>query len=342
MATKHYSLFSGRVLDRKAEPDGRTPHYQILVSGGDELFRVAVNTRSGASGGQRSELLYFADDDFRHDITTRLASVADGLLDVPTQPGGLALDYQRGGMFDRRHMRRISPNRPGPRNDLIDELEYWVGSAIADPDTRVHAFGTRWGPEEHAPDQVFGFIPGNGIHDVHMNQGNRDEHRHDNGIWADGGLLFHQRGSDRWCAILLAFQTQSWHTDERGNPILGRQTANREESGDLRKKPPPASIVAAFVHPNEEKDGVEHVTIRNPGDGTLDVSGWQVQNRQRDAMTLNGLIPARRARRFPLPASVPLSARGGLLRLIDNEGVEVDGVTYTRQETRAKRGSLTF
>jgi len=165
---------------------------------------------------------------------------------------------------------------------------------------------------------------------------------HDNGIWADGGLLFQQREPDRWCAILLAFQTQSWHTDERGNPIPVLQTAIGEESSDLRKRQRPASIIAAFVHPNEEKDGVEHVTIRNHGDESLDVSGWHVQNRQRDTVTLNGLIPARRARRFPLPPSVPLSARGGLLTLIDHEAVEVDGVCYTRQETRAKRGSLTF
>jgi len=177
---------------------------------------------------------------------------------------------------------------------------------------------------------------------VHMNQGNRDEHRHDNGIWADGGLMFHQQKSDRWCAILLAFQTQAWHTDERGNPIPEHQTTNGQESGDLQKMPPPASIVGAFVHPNDEKDGVEHVTIRNNGDESLDVSGWHVQNRQRDSLTLKGLIPGRRARRFPLPASVPLSTRGGLLKLIDNEGVEVDGVSYTRQETRGKRGSLTF
>jgi uncharacterized protein YukJ len=52
-----------------------------------------------------------------------------------------------------------------------------------------------------------------------MNQGSGDEHRHDNGTWADGGLVFHEPSRGRWCAIFLAFQSQSWHTDAHGNPI---------------------------------------------------------------------------------------------------------------------------
>src|SRR5688572_18318597 len=105
---------------------GRSPHYQILLEGGGERFRVAVNTRSGTSHSRESDLLYFADDDFRHEITARLAQVDDGVLPVESRPRGLALDYQRGGMFDRRQMRRIPASRPGPRNDLVDELDEYV------------------------------------------------------------------------------------------------------------------------------------------------------------------------------------------------------------------------
>jgi uncharacterized protein YukJ len=90
---------------------------------------------------------------------------------------------------------------------------------MASANGRLHAYGRRWGPEPNAPDQVFGFTPGNGIHDVHMNQGNCDEHRHDNGAWADGGLIFQEPDQHRWCAVFLAFQTQAWHTDDNGNPL---------------------------------------------------------------------------------------------------------------------------
>jgi uncharacterized protein YukJ len=340
---KQYTLMTGRVLDRRAETTGRSPHYQILLSGGGEQFRVAVNTRSGSSRDHKSELLYFADDDFRHPITDRLANVADGPLEVASHPHALALDYQRGGMFDRRYMRRIPSSLPGPHNDLTDELGYWVERAIADPAIRLHAFGTRWGPESHEPDQVFRFTPGNGIHDVHMNQGNWDEHRHDNRIWADGGLLFQETRHDRWCAILLAFQTQSWHTDDHGNPILWQHVEQeREERRDGVNGRWPARISGAFVHPNDEKTGVEHVTIWNSSNQPLAVAGWRLMNRAGDAVVLEGAIPSRRGRRFPLPDYVSLSSRGGLIRLLDREGAVVDGVSYTRQEARRKRGAIRF
>ena len=213
-----YGLFTGRVIARRAETSGRTPHYHILLEGGGAQFRVAVNTRSGTSRARASDLLYFADTDFRHEITRKLASVEDGYLPLKSEPGGLALDYQRGGMFDRRHMRRIPAKLPGLDNDLVDLLEDHVARLLDDPQARLHAFGTRWGPEHH-PDHVFGFSPSNGIHDVHMNQGNRDEHRDDNGTWGDGGLILHEPDANRWCALFLAFQTQSWRTNDEGDPL---------------------------------------------------------------------------------------------------------------------------
>lgn len=226
MNLRRYSLFTGRVIDRRAEMRGYSPHFQILLEGSGERFRVAVNTRSGTSHAREADLLYFADDDFRHEITERLATVNDGWRHVESRPRGLALDCQRGGMFDRRQMRRLPGNLPGPRNDLVDELDGIMTRLMADPNARLHAYGTRWGPEPDVPDQTFGFVPGNGIHDVHMNQGNADEHWPDNGVWSDGGLIFHERERNRWGAIFLAFQTQSWHTDDRGNPIPDRRFDN--------------------------------------------------------------------------------------------------------------------
>jgi len=342
VADKSYSVFSGRVVDRQPETWGKTPHYHILLEGGGQRFRVAINTRSGTSHSRQSDLLYFADDDFRHDITLRLAGVADGEIAVQSRPGGLALDYQRGGMFDRRHMRRIPANRLGPRNDLVDELDFYVERLRTDPTSRLHAYGTRWGPELHTPDHIFGFTPGNGIHDVHMNQGNRDEHWHDNGIWSDGGLIFHEPSQDCWSSIFLAFQAQSWHTDDRGEPVPYPDQQHRGPGSFDDDRAPLARIVGAFVHPNDEKGGVEHVAIRNDGHDPLRVSGWRLLNRNGDTMILDGVVPPHTVHRFPLPIAVPLSSRGGMIRLLDGDGQEVDGVSYTRHEARRKHGTLTF
>jgi uncharacterized protein YukJ len=344
VTNRRYGVFSGRVIDRRSESRGTSPHYHILLEGGGQRFRVAVNTRSGTSHSRKSDLLYFADDDFRHDVTLRLAAVPDGYHQVESRPGGLALDYQRGGMFDRRHMRRIPASRPGPRNDLVDELDFYVERSLNDPTSRLHAYGTRWGPELHTPDQVFGFRPGNGIHDVHMNQGNRDEHWHDNGIWSDGGLIFQWREPDanRWSAIFLAFQTQSWLTDDRGHPTPYPARDGRARAASDDDRAPPARIIAAFVHPNDEKLGVEHVSIRNDSHEPLAVGGWRLQNRDGDAAVLDGVVPPGTVRRFELRPDVPLSSRGGLILLLDGDGEEVDGVSYTRHEVRRKHGSLNF
>ena len=78
----------------------------------------------------------------------------------------------------------------------------------------VYAFGQRWGPEQGVTDKVFGFKPGNGIHDIHMNQGNNAAYRNDDGVWQDGGLVLHFPASNQWVGVFLAFQSQAWHTDD--------------------------------------------------------------------------------------------------------------------------------
>ena len=43
---------------------------------------------------------------------------------------------------------------------------------MSDEHAELYAFGQRWGPEAGNKDKIFGFLPGNGVHDIHMNQAN--------------------------------------------------------------------------------------------------------------------------------------------------------------------------
>jgi uncharacterized protein YukJ len=53
-----------------------------------------------------------------------------------------------------------------------------------------------------------------------MNQGNPPgSYEQDNGIWQDGMLVFELPASNTWAAIFIAFQTESWSTDNNGNPV---------------------------------------------------------------------------------------------------------------------------
>jgi uncharacterized protein YukJ len=216
MPIHNYGVLKGRVIRGKPERKRATPHYHVLVAA-DSLFHVAVGTRS-AEGAP--DLLFHASDDFSHPYLESLAALADGFHPLaPTRESG-ALDYVRGSLLRRDQMRPLPMERPGPDNDLNEKLAALVGRAKDDRAARLYAFGGRWGPEPHRADAQFGFLPGNGVHDVHMNQGNPPgRHAHDNGPWQDGALLMHFPREGRWTALFLAFQSQLWRVD--GEPDTG-------------------------------------------------------------------------------------------------------------------------
>jgi uncharacterized protein YukJ len=84
-----------------------------------------------------------------------------------------------------------------------------LNMTIADKDGVIYAFGSSYADKGKV----------DGIHDIHMNQGNPvNNHGGDNGIWQDGALLIHLPSKATWTAVFIAFQTESWTTDSNGNP----------------------------------------------------------------------------------------------------------------------------
>ncbi len=212
MPISRYGVLRGAVVDTYRERQFERPHYQLHVRAGSTDYRVAVNVQYQSPP---SELLYLVDDDFRHPMIGMLPSLKAGFSRVQPRRGGLAIDYVRGRLLRRRDMRPLPANVPGPDNDLSDLLTAYAAAAIADPQAELFAFGEPWGPEHHRPDRIFGFSPGNGMHNIHMNQGNIAAYREDDGTWQDGGLIFHFPAQERWIAVFLAFRSQSWHTHDR-------------------------------------------------------------------------------------------------------------------------------
>src|SRR5262245_57268542 len=222
-----YGVLRGRVVASAEERNNHaSPHYQILVMAEGEPWRIAVNVKStdkGGPGADRSILLYRIVDDFQHPILQIVEKFKEGFSPVAAGLKNGGLDYVRGRLFDPKDMRLLPPDVPGDGNDLNDLIDAQAGRAKDDRSAEIFAFGQSWGPE-NKPDETFKFKPNRGIHDIHMNQGNPRSggHAGDNGVWHDGGLLFRFPGADRWVAVFLAFQSQSWHTDDRtGNTIEG-------------------------------------------------------------------------------------------------------------------------
>jgi uncharacterized protein YukJ len=220
MAITTYGLLKGTIIGHLRDADD--DHYQILVKAGSTLHRIASNVKSAAPNAP-STVLFQSITSLPKELAAQLRAVAPGYRKLPSKKGGLAQDYVRGGLVKPKLMKPVPPDQPGADNDLKDKLEAAVVKAVAETGSLVYAFGAKWGPEKGRPDKYFRFSPGNGIHDIHMNQGNGGSYRKDNGVWQDGALFFEYPGG-KWRAFFFAFQSQTFDTDDKGNPRQGGGT----------------------------------------------------------------------------------------------------------------------
>ena len=209
MPISSYSLLRGRPSAGKVVT-GASKHYQITVQAAGAAFTVAVNIES-VDG---SEVLYAIEQSFTPPDPSGLAALRDGITGLPSAPGGLALDFVRerirGKPMITKGQMTLLPKAAVDRVRALaleNAVVALLNAAVADGSATVYAFGSAFADS--------GVV--DGIHDIHMNQGNpKNNHGGDNGIWQDGALFLLIKGA--WTAIFIAFQTQSWTTDAAGNP----------------------------------------------------------------------------------------------------------------------------
>jgi uncharacterized protein YukJ len=321
MPLQKYGVLAGKAVAARREDNDDTPHYQVEMRASGTHFRIAVNVRSSQ---QPPDLLYLIKEDFGHPILARLTGLAEEFTPLPPQPAGMALDFIRGNLFDRSEMRLLPSQLPGPDNDLSDRIEHYVKRAIDESDAVMYAFGQRWGPEQGVADKVFGFKPGNGIHDIHMNQGNNADYRNDDGVWQDGGLVLHFPASDQWVAVFLAFQSQAWHTDD----TTGHAIEVAEEPDKTVR------IVAAMVNPAGGDPEAETVILLNPTPEPIDLAGWQIADQQKRKCAIAGKLPAGGVVSVALTAPTKLGNSGGIITLLNAQGLKVDGISYTSAQAK--------
>ena len=226
MPVPKYGVLKGTIAGHLRDADD--DHYQILVSADGTMFRIAVNVKSSAPKAP-SDLLFATLNKIPDTYVAALQELAAGYTRLPSKPGGLALDYVRCDWIKALKMRPVPPDQPGVDNDLKDKIEAAVIAAIRQEGSVVHAFGSRWGPEKDKKDRYFRFLPGNGIHDIHMNQGNGAGHRKDNGVFQDGGLVFDYPNGKRQ-AFFFAFQSQTFATDDKTGNALGDRKPKKGKS----------------------------------------------------------------------------------------------------------------
>ncbi|WP_433293470.1 DUF2278 family protein [Actinoplanes sp. CA-030573] len=338
MPIKPYGVLRAAVIDRRIET-ADTPHYQIRLRAAGVDYRAAVNVRSQQ---RPPELLYVAVDDFRHPLLERIAALPDGFTELSSDGTGAALDYIRGNLFQREAMRPVPTAEPGPENDLGDFLDHYVSRALGDPAARAFVFGQSWGPEPAVKDKIFDFLPGNGVHDVHMNQGNSGRFADDDGVYQDGGLLL-SYPDGKWVAIFLAFQSQSFHTDDTtGHTLPGIPEPGPAPAPSPQEPDHLVRIVAALANPAGPAPEPETVTLLNVSPGELDLTGWQLADRNGGRQELTGRLQAGDAVRLSVAAPVALGNRGGTITVLDHRGLKVDGVAYTADQAAREGWTITF
>jgi uncharacterized protein YukJ len=211
MPITNYSVLQGLPTAGKVVT-GASTHYQITMRATGGPFTVAVNIKSTDG----SEVLYAIVDNFQPPDPAGLLALSSGMHAVPSIPGGLALDFVREQVSGKP---MISPaqmtllpeseklgDHATPLENSVDSL---LNQTIADKGT-IFAFGSAYADSGQV----------NGIHDIHMNQGNPiGTFGKDNGIWQDGAIFIYLPSAGTWTAIFIAFQTESWNTDNSGNPI---------------------------------------------------------------------------------------------------------------------------
>ena len=329
MPLNQYGVLKGRAVAAKREQDTQSPHYQVHIVASDEHYRIAVNVMSVKSP---SELLFIVDDSFEHPITNGLPGLADGFNLLQSKPGKQALDFIRGNLFDRLEMRILPANVSGLDNDLSDQVEHFVDRAIQESDAVVYAFGQRWGPEGTTKDKVFNFLPGNGVHDIHMNQGNVPPFLGDDDVWQNGGLLFQFPSTDQCVPFFLAFQSQAWHTDDRmGHTIAEVITPDHV-----------ARIIAALVNPIGPAPEQETVTILNASPASIDLNDWQIADKMKNKASLSGTLEAGCTQLISLPRTVQLGNKFGLITILDKNALKLDGVSYTQEQAKKEGWTIVF
>ncbi len=345
----HYGVLRGRVDVFKREDDLSTPHLQIrVVDGHQQPWRVATNVLSG----DQSRVIFHRVDPLQsHPIESVLTEVSPGFTLLPPagRSASTALDYFRAPLFDWPTGIAVPSTGPGADDDLQDVLTTYLRQ-LREQDGELFAYGAKFPapgqPSDPRPiDPEFNTVQG--IHDIHMNQGNANPgpFARDNGVFQDGGLVL-AFGSRR-VGLFLRFQTQWLPTDNATGhrlpnakpiPAGGDGPDGGPDVGD-----PPVYIERALVNPAGDDPGQEVVVIANVTTAPVDLTGWSIVDKSNKVEVLHGVLASGESRRFVLSGlGAQLGNKGGTITLRDLSGAQVHAVSYSKQDAEREGRYVRF
>jgi len=171
------------------------------------------------------------------------------------------------------------------------------------------------------------------------------------GVWQDGDMIFHFPDQDQWVGIFLRFQSQAWHTDDNTGHAIGVPTSGPPSDRMPMDRLGPhifptadrpdgfVKIIAAKVNDTHSPEQ-EIVTILNTSDMEINLSGWKIADKQKNKMSIEGNLKPGETKTITITNPVTLSNKGGIITLLDEKRLKVDGVAYT--QARHPGWTITF
>ena len=84
------------------------------------------------------------------------------------------------------------------------------------------------------------------------------------------------------------------------------------------------------------------MTLLNASPNAIDLGGWQIADRLKQKHTLAGTLAPGATVVVALPPTVQLGNRGGIISLLNKQGLKVDGVSYTQAQADREGWTIVF
>jgi hypothetical protein len=80
----------------------------------------------------------------------------------------------------------------------------------------------------------------------------------------------------------------------------------------------------------------------NTSPNVLDLTGWAIADKQKNKQVLSGTIEPGSPLNITLQPPVQLSNNGGIITLLDAQGLKVHGVSYTQEQAQREGWTIVF
>lgn len=215
MSLPNYGVLAGTFNSfHKESPDdfGKWYHGFVYVNANNKVFECAVDVNSPTG-----EFEYMMLGGLEKSMFTNISSLSNGYHELPRNNASGAIDYIRSpfvnqakgclalilaffnGIFHTN--KKVWTKNNG--DEALDKLHNMVAGS-----QRIYVFGAPY---------TYG---GDGVHDIHMNQGDPPGPFYAaNGIWQDGCIIVEKPGEEKLSGYFGKFVSQSLNTDNNGNPV---------------------------------------------------------------------------------------------------------------------------